>query len=218
MEQQYNLLLSTAGCQDLNCLRSKPFDVLANATQKTYTSGFATGNYGFGDFYYGPYVDGCIIRDLPSQEFKQGHFTKVPLMVNRDGYEGVSFSNRNETTMAEETMDLQRLFPYAKQSFSDRLYQLYPASAFNSTFYQRAQLFGDFIIDCPTYYMASAVSDWGNPAYKFLFYAGTELHGAIYPFVEGADVHGKVFFSFVFEHSLTVVYQRRRTTPQSVPS
>lgn len=142
-------------------------------------------------------------------------------MVNRDGYEGVAFSNRNETTMAEETMDLQHLFPYAKQSFFDRLYQLYPASAFNSTFYQRAQLFGDFIIDCPTYYMASAVSDWGNPAYKFLFYAGTELHGAIYAFVEGTDVHGRASFSFLFsylEHSLTVVYQRRRTTPQSVPS
>ena len=38
--------------------------------------------------YYGPSVDGQIIRDLPSNEFKQGHFSKIPLIVDRDGFEG----------------------------------------------------------------------------------------------------------------------------------
>lgn len=45
--------------------------------------------YGYGDFYFGPTVDGTFIRDLPSNEFQNGHFAKVPLITNRDGYEGM---------------------------------------------------------------------------------------------------------------------------------
>ena len=40
------------------------------------------------------------------------------------------------------------LFPYAGPSFFSRLYQLYPASNFNSTFFQRQTWYGDFIINC----------------------------------------------------------------------
>lgn len=177
-----------------------------------YAAGYlgqVPGFYGYGDFYFGPSVDGEIVRDLPSNEFKQGHFTKVALLTDRDGYEGYVFSNASETTMAEETADLEQVFPYAKQSFFNRLYEYYPASNFNSTLFQRAQLFGDFIIECPTYYMASAVSDWGLPTYKLvrspvipvyhtaticatqcsanpliqIFDAGTELHAATGPFL-----------------------------------
>ena len=50
-----------------------------------------------------------------------------------------------------ETMDLQTIFPYAKQSFFERLYELYPADAFNSTLFQRQQIYGDYIIDCRKY-------------------------------------------------------------------
>lgn len=102
--------------------------------------------YGYGDFYFGPSIDYIAIRDLPSNEFKQGHFSKVPLLVDHDGYEGVVFSNRSEMNVQEETTDLQALFPYAQQSFFNQVYDLYPASNFNSTFFQRQQIFGDFII------------------------------------------------------------------------
>ena len=130
-------------------------------------------------------MDGDIIRDLPSNEFKMGHFTKVPLLVDHDGYEGVIFSNISETTMNQETADIQNLFPFAKESFFNRLYSLYPESDFNATFWDRQQLFGDFIISCPTYYMAAAVSDWGLPAYKLIFDAGSQLHGATGAFLYG---------------------------------
>lgn len=128
-------------------------------------------------------MDGDVIRDLPSNEWKQGHFTKVPLLVDRDGYEGFSFSNQSLLTTEGTTADLQQLFPYAKQHFFDRLYQLYPTEAYNSTFWQRQALFGDFIINCPTYYMAAASSDAGVPTYKLIFNAGNQRHGATKPFI-----------------------------------
>jgi carboxylesterase type B len=156
------------------------------ATQLTYTEGYRThpvGLYGYGDFYYGPSVDGDVIRDLPSNEWKQGHFAKVPLLVDRDGYEGVYFSNQSALTTESTALDLRQLFPYAKQHFFDRLYQLYPTEAYNTTFWQRQTLFGDFIINCPTYYMASAMADAGIPTYKLIFNAGNQLHGATGAFV-----------------------------------
>jgi carboxylesterase type B len=165
----------------LSCLRGLPADTLAIATQATYFQAYNATSiqwYGYGDFYFGPSVDGDAIRDVPSNEFKRGHFTKVPLLNTRDGYEGVSFSNTSLKTVAEEQADLQALFPYAKPSFFNRLFEVYPASAFNSTFFQRQQIFGDFIINCPTYYMATAVSDWGLPVWKMIFDAGSQLHGA----------------------------------------
>ncbi|MCJ1476292.1 hypothetical protein MMC13_004958 [Lambiella insularis] len=181
---QYRLLLNSSGCSDLNCLRSLSSTDLGIATNATYTLGYADALYGYGDFFYGPVVDGTIIRDLPSNEFKQGHFAKVPLFTAREGYEGYIFSNQSETTTVEETTDFGTLFPYAKQSFFTRLYELYPSSAFNSTLFQRQQVFGDVLISCPTYYVATAVSDWGLPVYKLVFDAGNELHAALNPFVE----------------------------------
>ena len=46
----------------------------------------------------------------------------------------------------DETEDLQILFPYAKDSFFTRLYELYPASGFNSTLFQRQTIFGNYIV------------------------------------------------------------------------
>ncbi|KZT55318.1 alpha/beta-hydrolase [Calocera cornea HHB12733] len=190
LESQYRRLLKETNCDNLACLRSLDQSTLANAAQRTYTDGYLAGDIGFGDYYYGPSVDGEIIRALPQEEFKTGHFAKVPLIVDRDGYEGVLFSNNSETTFAEEQADFQQLFPAAKPSFFQRLWQLYPASDYNSTFFQRQTVFGDFIIDCPTYYMATAVADAGLPVYKLIFDAGTELHGATTPYLWSATVPG----------------------------
>lgn len=80
-------------------------------------------------------------------------------MTDRDAYEGVNYSNRSITTQGEETMDAQKLFPYASNSFFNRLYQLYPRSNYNSTFYQRVDWFSDMIVVCPTAWQAQAMSD-----------------------------------------------------------
>jgi hypothetical protein len=85
---------------------------LKNATQQTYIVAYeAQRRYSYGDFYYGPSIDGDLIRDLPSNEWKQGHFTKTPLLVDRNGYEGFFFSNQSELTIEGTTADLQELFP-----------------------------------------------------------------------------------------------------------
>ena len=183
LETQYKDFLASSGCSDLECLRAAPIDKLVDATNATFFSGYQAKLYGFGDFYLGPSVDGEIIRDLPSNEWKQDHFSKVPLLVDRDQYEGVIFTNPTLATTDELTADLQAVFPLAQPSFFSRLYDYYPESAYNSTFFRREAIFGDFIINCPTYYMATAASDLEIPTWKLVFNAGSQLHGATSPFL-----------------------------------
>lgn len=217
MGTQYNLLLNATDCNSIKCLRRVSADQLAKASQSTYLTGYAHGEYGFGDYYYGPYVDGEIVRQLPSQEFKEGHFTQVALLVDHDAYEGYIFSNMSETTKEEEVAGVRTLFPYAKRSFINQLFDLYPASDYNSTFFQRAKWFGDFIINCPTYYMAAAASDWGNPVYKLTFAAGTELHAAISPFTQTIALNGAYSFissQFHFDWLTTARHVEQRYSSQ----
>ncbi|RMJ24384.1 Carboxylesterase family [Aspergillus sp. HF37] len=189
-ERQYRLLLDTASCSNIDCLRRLPINKLATAVQSTFNTAYENGHYADGDFYFGPSVDGEVIRQLPSQEFKQGHFTRVPLFVNHNALEGYAFSDQNMAGKEAALQDVRTLFPNAKESFISRLFDLYPASDFNSTFHQRARWFGDFIINCPTYYMATAVADYGSPVYKLYFAAGSDLHGAVAPFVKSRNLNG----------------------------
>lgn len=88
LETQYTDLLTASGCDSLECLRELDSETLTNASQAVLDIGYAAGSYGFGDYYFGPSVDGSIIRDLPSNEFRKGNFVKIPLLVDHDAYEG----------------------------------------------------------------------------------------------------------------------------------
>ncbi|KAK0945676.1 hypothetical protein LTR29_002788 [Friedmanniomyces endolithicus] len=189
LEMQFREVLNATKCNGLACLRALSGDELNVGQQVALINAYVNNPrmYGFGDYWYGPTVDGEYIRDFPSRELGAGHFSKVPLLVDTETYEGFIFSNQSQRTVADETADFQIIFPYAKNSFWTRLYELYPASAFNSTFFQRQTIYGDYIINCPTYYMASAVSDFGLPAYKLVFNAGTEEHGATRPFLHNTN-------------------------------
>ena len=65
-----------------------PFDKLAIATKKAFGTGYAKGLFGFGDTWLSPVIDGTYIKELPSDAFDKGRFSKVPLLVDRDQYEG----------------------------------------------------------------------------------------------------------------------------------
>ncbi|KAK4998932.1 hypothetical protein LTR66_001922 [Elasticomyces elasticus] len=191
-ERQYANVLSAANCSDLACLRSQNSTTLQFVNQRAENISYPNSpGDGYGTFYYGPVVDGKFIRRLPDQEFKLGNFYKVPLLVDHDAYEGYIFSNMSVNTQAAETMDAAVLFPYAGPSFFSRLYQLYPASDYNSTFFQRQTWFGDFIINCPTYYMATAFTDQAYNAsavFKLTFAAGAQLHAATRPFLNSNTI------------------------------
>lgn len=147
-ELQYGAVLKLTNCTSLGCLRLLPEADLKRANTLSMNTTFPSPGYGYGVFNYGPVVDGKFIRQLPDDEFKQGNFYSVPTIVDHDAHEGITFSNTSQTNQVEETTDARSLFPNAGPSFFSRLYRIYAASTFSSTFLQRQTWFGDFIINC----------------------------------------------------------------------
>ena len=62
LQAQYRQMLAATACADLGCLRNQTTEALIGAMQATFDVGFNEGWYGHGDFYYGPTVDGDVIR------------------------------------------------------------------------------------------------------------------------------------------------------------
>lgn len=119
------------------------------------------------------------------------------------------FTNFTINNENEILPDLEQFWPGGNASFFDNLLSLYPLSDYsglffldpiltvygvlfpqtllNSPFYQRAAIFGDGAINCPSYFIASGVADAGLPAYKMRFAAGYESHGATSLFLLGSS-------------------------------
>lgn len=105
-ELQYRYALDAAGCDDLNCLRDLSTEALTTVGQADLNASYPGPGNGYGTFWFGPVVDGEFLQELPDTAFKTGRYHKVPLMVDRDGYEGAGFSNASQTTQIEETLEV----------------------------------------------------------------------------------------------------------------
>jgi hypothetical protein len=129
---------------------------------------------------------------------------------------GAVFTNTSISTWNQTVENLKLLWPEAGATFFDRVEQLYPLSDFsgaffdnkffsapiaalldqslasnlsvkgNSEYWRAQQIYGDYVINCPTYYQALAFSEHDLPVYKLIFNAGTEVHGAPQSFFQSA--------------------------------
>ncbi|THX62120.1 hypothetical protein D6D08_08567 [Aureobasidium pullulans] len=99
-------------------------EALTNAIDAPYEIGYAQGLYAYGDFDYGPAVDGRIIQDLPSRELEAGNFAKVPLITDHTTFEGAGFSNYFSTDQFEAVYSMaisrQCFLPPPRPAFSCR--------------------------------------------------------------------------------------------------
>ncbi len=85
------------------------------------------------------------------------------------------FSNRSATTNESFHADLRALLPNGNDDFFARLTKLYPGKDY---YQRRFELMGDYFVNCPTAWLLAAVNKKKMPAYKLIFKAGDENHGA----------------------------------------
>jgi len=204
---QYSGFADAANCSSVSCLRNLSVRDLQRATVTSYQTAYSARQYAYGTFYWGPAVDGHTVPDYPAAAFRDGKFTKIPVLVDRDGFEGVSFTNFSLTTTAEVLADLSTLWPSIVPGRLAEILALYPASAYNGTalsaqpffqvlqvvyepiaplstaFARRQAVFGDALVECPTNLIAGAASARGLPAWKMVFNAGFQLHSATSAFL-----------------------------------
>jgi carboxylesterase type B len=201
MEAQYRHLLHSSNCKDLKCLRSIPDGVLASAAQETYSHGYFAQPkpfYGYGDYYFGPVVDGKTILGIPSEEFSKGRFSPVPILVTRDKFEGmlelkakedmlmeIGYLNSNASlkTESELAKDIKKLFPGGSDDFVGQVLDSYPAKDYQTTFDRREAMVGDLYTNCPTAWMLSATAKKNKGTWKLQFNTGSQIQGAGSEFV-----------------------------------
>ncbi|PKS08483.1 hypothetical protein jhhlp_004866 [Lomentospora prolificans] len=218
--EQASLLLEASGCSNIDCLRSRSTEELLNATNIVYRTAYEAGSYGYGTFYWGPVVDGVIIQDNPVLEFYNGHFTKVPVLITRNGHEGFTFTNNSIDSAEGSRSMLKALWQDSEGQYVDVVRSLYPPSArdaqaleelpvledlaaiglvYNITeeFALTQAIFGDALVNCPTAYVAGAVDAAGLAAFKLIFNTAYQFHGAT-----GAYIYNKEI-----DHDGTMVYE-----------
>ncbi|KAG2174021.1 hypothetical protein INT44_000135 [Umbelopsis vinacea] len=194
-DEQYQTVLHQSNCTSIDCLRNLSTDKIKELTASTEPKWANTNykKYTYGDFYYGPVLDGDFIRELPSVAFAAGRFTRVPILVNHDSDEGFVFSNPNETSQ-EFVQDLNALFFNPPQQFLDTLDRLYSLSSYNnSVFNQRKAIFADDYINCGTEIIATAsVHYLKNPSavYKFISSASYGYHGTLSQYIYNQNPNG----------------------------
>jgi carboxylesterase type B len=223
VNEQYSLFLQSANCSTLVCLRGLSLAEIQATTRVSYVRAYLSKAFAYGTFYWGPVIDGEIIQDHPLSEYRNGHFTKVPLMVDRNYWECLSFTNTSLTTIDEVRSDLAGLWHDPDQQYAETALTLYPESSYNATrlqelvyydeileivgaeslsdaFVQRSYILGDALIGCPSTYIAQSVADAGLPTYKMVFNASFQIHGATSPslYSDIINADGSVIVSGVF--------------------
>lgn len=205
LNKQYETFVQTTNCTSLDCLRQLPLSTIKLATRQSYELSYNSGDFAYGTYYWGPAVDGHILQERPLEAFSQGHFHKVPILINRDGNEGFTFTNTSIATEDEVVLDLERSWP--NKTFLEESLARYPNSLYNTSmaedltavqsleaaggvaiplsnaFFQRESLFGDALVNCPTRYIASAAFKAELTIYKMIFDAGAQFHGSTQPFL-----------------------------------
>jgi len=175
-ENTFQKLLRLTNTTSLAQLRAVPTELLqrANFQQIAYDSSY-------GQYTYGPTVDGLFVPLQPGQLLAQGRFDKsVNVMVGHNADEGSLFTPGTIRSNDALVAQLQSAFPVTPNSSIEYITKtLYPP-VFDGTYPYRTQFArGDLIISegiftCNTRYLSTG---FGNKTYSYLFAVPPAIHG-----------------------------------------
>ncbi|GJC85872.1 lipase 2 [Colletotrichum liriopes] len=208
VEKQYRRVLEESDCADLICLRRAPTGALNAAAWRAWSTALGASETIYGLFYFGPAIDGDSILGLPTDEFRAGNFSAVPVLVDRDMHEGPYFTPLTVYTEEDLLTALKALWQTVSDSTIKSILELYPPSVYNSSlvastdwfdalapgfdasaaWVQMQAIFGASIVDCPSTTIVQSVIDAGQRAWKMVFEAGIQLHGATMPYLWSEDI------------------------------
>jgi acetylcholinesterase len=175
-ENTYQKFLKLTNSKSLADLRALSSDAIirASAQQVIYDSAY-------GQYTYGPVVDGNFVPLQPGQLLAQGRFDKdVRVMVGHNANEGALFTPPYIQTEQGLQAQLKGAYPSSPQQSIDYIMQtLYPP-IFNGSYpyrdqYSRASLIiAESSFTCNTRYLSTAL---GNQTYSYLFAVPPAIHG-----------------------------------------
>ncbi|KAI9885339.1 MAG: hypothetical protein M1823_002848 [Watsoniomyces obsoletus] len=140
----------------------------------------------YGQFVYGPVVDGKYVPDLPGKLLLQGSFIKrLKIMAGHNTNEGLVFTSPFVRTDDQYINFLKENLPSASSETIDFIAKtLYPPTFDGSAGYKdqimrTASTLADLGVSCNTNYLGRA---YGNNTYNYLFSVPPALHGQDTPY------------------------------------
>jgi len=177
-EQIFNTYLQYANISDLAEGRQ------ANSTVLRIASARQIQNATYGQFVFGPAVDGVFAPQLPGQLLARGQFSKnVRVMVGHNANEGILFTppvlNLSNVVFREQ---IEGAFPTtaAWPSVIDYIEnELYPIGDYSDNIARASQLIAESTFTCNTFYLDKA---FNNQTYSYLFAVPPGTHGEDIPY------------------------------------
>ncbi|KAJ4984093.1 carboxylesterase family protein [Stagonosporopsis vannaccii] len=176
LEDTYRKFLNLTNTTSLAELRALPYEALrrANVQQIAYDTAW-------GQFAYGPTVDGSFVPQQPGQLLAQGRFDKdVKVMVGHNANEGPLFTAPAIQSDAALRRQLNTAYPHMPNSSVEHITNVLYPPVFDGSYpyttqYQRASLIiAEGIFTCNTYYLSKA---YKNETYSYLFAVPPAFHG-----------------------------------------
>ncbi|KAF2214415.1 hypothetical protein CERZMDRAFT_110727 [Cercospora zeae-maydis SCOH1-5] len=185
----FNAFLALAGAKTITEARELPYEKLQIANI------ISTGESTYGQYTWGPVVDGIFAPQLPGQLLAKGQYAKgLNVMVGHNQNEGILFIDPliSNSTAFEASIDtIQpsiKAFPIYKNYLVNTLY---PADAYPSTYERSAAVVADSAFVCNTFYLDKA---FNNQTYAYFFVVPPALHGTdiAYTFYNDGGVSSSV--------------------------
>lgn len=135
----------------------------------------------WGDFVYGPVVDGTFVPALPGQLLQEGNFDRnLKVMVGHNVDEGLVFTSPDARNSSWVATLLREQYPYIRSNVTDYITKvLYPAKYGGSYGYtnpieRAAALISELIFVCNTDYLNRA---YHGQTYAYEFSVPPAVHG-----------------------------------------
>ncbi|KAH9829340.1 putative type-B carboxylesterase lipase family protein [Teratosphaeria destructans] len=148
------------------------------------------GQSSYGEFTYGPVVDGNFTPALPGELLLHGQYDhNLKVMVGHNAHEGLLFTNpfiQNKTALVGAVLSLLPTVAAWPLTMRYILETLYPpifdgsqASGYTDEITRAAALLSDVVFACNTFWLDEA---FGNKTYGYYFAVPPALHGGDIPY------------------------------------
>ncbi|MCJ1475369.1 hypothetical protein MMC13_004031 [Lambiella insularis] len=141
----------------------------------------------YGQFVYGPVVDGWVVSDLPGRLLREDHFDHgVQVMVGYNSNEGLLFTPPYVQDDAGFEEYIRTAFPMAVDDVIDHIKEMYPPVTEDEDTTARDRIqrlsnaLGAAAVACNTYYLNDA---FANATYSYMFSLYPGFHSEGLPYI-----------------------------------
>ncbi|EME77640.1 uncharacterized protein MYCFIDRAFT_191094 [Pseudocercospora fijiensis CIRAD86] len=184
-EKVYNAYLKLLNVSTIEEARKLPYETLQTANI------IQVGTSSYGQFTYGPVVDGIFTPQLPGQLLAKGQFAKdVNVMVGHNADEGLLFTSpysQNDTTYYAQLQIFLPTLPSFPQIAKYLGNVLYPSSNYPDQIARISNALSEAVFTCNTFFLDKA---YQNRTHSYQFAVPPALHGndIAYTFYNGESL------------------------------